>query len=293
MTLVDSSYLESIVKAAIAEDLGSGDITTALTVPRSTIAKASIVTREPLVVAGMAIPHEVFFGVTYPEYWGIWDEDLLCTEYEPLCKDGDTLEAGAALAQIEGPAHSILTGERVALNFLQRMSGIATMTRRYVELVAGTKARIVDTRKTTPGLRRLEKYAVAVGGGHNHRFGLSDGILIKDNHIAVAGGVAAAVSAAKAGAPHTLKIEVEVDTINQLDEAITAGADVVLLDNMSVEMLREAVELAAGRVLLEASGGVNEENVRAIAETGVDIISVGALTHSARAIDISMEITCQ
>ncbi|OFX17906.1 MAG: nicotinate-nucleotide diphosphorylase (carboxylating), partial [Armatimonadetes bacterium RBG_16_58_9] len=184
----------------------------------------------------------------------------------------------------------ILTGERVALNFLQRMSGVATVTSRYVELVAGTKARIVDTRKTTPGLRVLEKYAVRVGGGFNHRFGLSDGILIKDNHIAAAGGIGAAVSAARKSAPHTLRIEVEVDSVNQIDEAIESGADALLLDNMSPALLTQAVELVAGRALIEASGGVTLDNARAIAEAGVDLISVGALTHSAPALDISLDL---
>lgn len=281
MMVLDYRYLKTIVKAALAEDVGSGDITTQLTVPAETRACGVIVCKQDAVVAGIPVVEAVFRAAD-PEL------DITITK----C-DGDRAHSGEQLACISGAARSLLTGERVALNFLQRMSGIATLTAAYVELVAGTKARIVDTRKTTPGLRELEKYAVTVGGGHNHRFGLSDGILIKDNHIAVAGGVVAAVKAAKAGAPHTLKIEVEVDTINQLDEAISAGADAVLLDNMSVETLREAVELAAGRVLLEASGGVSETNVRQIAETGVDLVSVGALTHSPKAVDISMEITTQ
>jgi nicotinate-nucleotide pyrophosphorylase (carboxylating) len=276
---LDPMYVRLMAKEALAEDVGSGDITTLLTVPQEATASAAIIAREDMVVAGLPIARAVF---------KMLDKNARLSD--TLC-DGDRAAAGQHIASVIGAARALLTGERVALNFLQRMSGIATMTARYVDLVAGTKARIVDTRKTTPGLRRLEKYAVTVGGGHNHRFGLSDGVLIKDNHIATAGGVTAAVLAAKKNAPHTLKIEVEVETLSQLEEATTAGADAVLLDNMSIETLRQAVEVAADLVLLEASGGVNEENVREIAETGVDLISVGALTHSAPAVDISMEIT--
>jgi len=210
--------------------------------------------------------------------------------FEPDKIDGSPVEPGDKIANVSGSARAILAAERVALNFLQRMSGIATLTRKYVDLVSHTGAKIADTRKTTPGFRRLEKYAVTVGGGVNHRFNLSDGVLIKDNHIAAAGSITAAVTAAKKAAPHLLKIECEVSTLNQLDEAIAAGADVILLDNMPLDLLRQAVELGAGRVITEASGGVNESNVAAIAETGVDIISVGALTHSVRALDISLEL---
>jgi len=196
---------------------------------------------------------------------------------------------GQALAVVEGRSRSLLAGERIALNFLQRLSGIATKTAYFVSLVEGTKAKVVDTRKTTPGLRALEKYAVRVGGGYNHRFGLYDGVLIKDNHIIAAGGVRNAVTAAKAGAPHTLKVEVEVRTLDELTEALDSGADAVLLDNMDIETMRQAVEITAGRAVLEASGGVTEQTIADIAATGVDLISVGALTHSVKSLDIGLD----
>lgn len=278
MTGLDKTYLSTMAKSALAEDIGHGDITSEFTIPADTTAQARIVCKESIVVAGMPVAEAVFAAA---------DARIVAAD---AMRDGERAMPGDELASLTGPARSLLAGERVALNFLQRMSGIATLTARYVELVSGTGARIVDTRKTTPGLRRLEKYAVTVGGGFNHRFGLSDGILIKDNHIAVAGSVTAAIQAARKRAPHTLKIEVEVDSLDKLEEAISAGADIVMLDNMSVDAMREAVRLARGRVALEASGGINESNVREIAETGVDIISVGALTHSARAVDISMDI---
>ena len=272
------SFVESIVKTALAEDIGGGDITTALTIPRESIATGVIVAREQGVLCGLDVVRATFDAV---------DPEIVLEE---IADDGSRLSAGDTIATLSGRTRGILSGERVALNFLQRMSGIATATARYVESVSHTKARIVDTRKTTPGLRVLEKYAVRVGGGFNHRFGLSDGVLIKDNHLAAAGGVATAVSAAKKQAPHTLRIEVEVGSLNQLDEAVEAGADAVLLDNMTPDVMREAVELVGGTVILEASGGVSEENVVEIAETGVDIISVGALTHSVRALDISLDL---
>jgi nicotinate-nucleotide pyrophosphorylase (carboxylating) len=278
MTGLDPLYIESVVKAALREDVGSGDITTLLTVPENTRATGEVVTKEDGVLCGQDVAWAVF-----PTLHG-------GDAYEICLRDGVRVRPGDVPARVSGDARGILTAERIALNFLQRMSGIATLTARYVDLVSHTKAKIVDTRKTTPGLRRLEKYAVTVGGGFNHRFGLSDGILIKDNHIAVAGGVRKAVEAAKARAPHTLKIEVEVVDLDMLREAIDSGADAVLLDNMPLEMMREAVAISDGRVLLEASGGVNESTVAAIAETGVDLISVGALTHSAPALDISLEV---
>lgn len=278
MTGLDTIYIESVVKAALAEDIGSGDITTLLTIPEQARVTGSIKAKAEGVLAGVEVACAVFAAL---------DSRL---QFEAAIEDGAGLAPGDRIATIDGSARSILSAERVALNFLQRMSGIATLTAKYVELVSHTKARIVDTRKTTPGLRRLEKYAVTVGGGFNHRFGLSDCILIKDNHIAAAGGITAAVTAAKRRAPHTLKIEVEVTSINQLDEAIHAGADAVLLDNMPLATMREAVEAAGGVVVLEASGGVSDDNVAAIAETGVDLISVGALTHSAPALDISLSL---
>lgn len=207
-----------------------------------------------------------------------------------LVKEGEEVAPGQEVARIKGPARALLTAERTALNFLQHLSGIATRTRRLAGLIADTGARLVDTRKTVPGMRLLAKYAVTVGGGGNHRLGLDDGILIKDNHIKAAGGIAAAVERARALAPHTLRIEVECETLAQVREALQAGADIVLLDNMSPEQVREAARLVAGRALIEVSGGVTEENIRAMALAGADLISVGALTHSVRAVDISMEI---
>ncbi|MEY4240392.1 MAG: hypothetical protein RJA14_88, partial [Pseudomonadota bacterium] len=204
-------------------------------------------------------------------------------------RDGDAFEAGAVLAEVEADARAFLAAERTALNLLGRLCGIATLTQAYVAAVAGTKARIADTRKTTPGLRALEKHAVLCGGGVNHRFGLDDAILIKDNHVAVCGGVGEAVRRARAAVGHLMKVEVEVDSLDQLDEALAAGPDVVMLDNFTLPMLREAVARSAGRVTLEASGGVNLETVRGIAETGVDVISVGALTHSAPALDVGLD----
>ena len=275
---LDPSAVRRIVEAALSEDIGAGDITTALTVPAGTIVNGEIVAREPGVLAGMTVTAMTF----------LLSDNAVA--FAPKLEDGQNFHKGDILANVSGSAKGILAAERVALNFLQRLSGIATRTARFVELVKGTKAKITDTRKTTPGLRILEKYAVRVGGGHNHRFGLSDGVLIKDNHIIAAGGISAAVAAAKAKAPHTLRIEVEVGTPEQLVEAIESGADAVLLDNMSLETIRESVRRANGGVILEVSGGVTELTVREIAETGVDIISIGALTHSVPAIDIALDL---
>lgn len=277
MIELDQAYIDRVVQAALEEDIGHGDITTLITVPSDTGATALLVAKQEGVVAGIAAAEAAFRAV---------DPELV---FRDNITDGRHVTPGKEIAEVSGRAASILTAERVALNFLQHVSGIATLTAKYVSLVLHTNTKILDTRKTTPGLRRLEKYAVCVGGGHNHRFNLSDGVLIKDNHIAAAGSVTAALTAAKRGAPHTLKIECEVTNLDELGEAIAAGADAVLLDNMSVDMLRRAVELAAGRVTTEASGGVNEQAVAAIAETGVDLISVGALTHSAPALDISLQ----
>jgi nicotinate-nucleotide pyrophosphorylase (carboxylating) len=270
--------ITEIVRCALAEDVGTGDITTLLTVPETTVARATLIAKQGGVVAGLPVVGAVFAQVD-PGLTFQWGAD-----------DGDQVEPGRALCAVMGSARSILTGERVALNFVQRLSGIATKTARFVALAAGTKARIVDTRKTTPGLRALEKYAVRVGGGYNHRFGLYDAVLIKDNHIQASGGITPAVQAAFDLAPHTMTVTVECDTLEQVDEAIAAGADIVLLDNMRPEQLAQAVQLVAGQVAIEASGGVNEETVAAIAQTGVDIISVGALTHSAVALDISLDL---
>lgn len=275
--MIDSIILRKTVESALAEDIGSGDISSCLTVPADSVSRAIISAKEDGVIAGLDVAAMAFELV-----------DSTVT-FEAKAYDGDRVLAGTVIAVAEGPSRSLLAAERVALNFLQRLSGIATMAARYVSLVAGTRARIVDTRKTTPGLRALEKYAVKVGGASNHRFALYDGILIKDNHIAAAGGVKNAVSAAKAGAPHTLKVEVEVKNLDQLAEAIAAGADIILLDNMDAATMRRAVEITAGAAVLEASGGVNESTVAEIAATGVDLISVGALTHSVKALDIGMD----
>ena len=268
--------VEQVVAAALAEDVGSGDVTTEAVVDQGEVASATLLLKEPGVVCGLGVAETVFREL---------GDDV---SFEALVEDGTALDRPSAVARVAGPARAILTGERVALNFLGRLSGIATLTRRYVVAVAGTGVTILDTRKTTPGLRALEKYAVACGGGRNHRFGLSDGILIKDNHVRVAGSVATAVERARAASD--LPVEVECDTLEQVRQALAAGVDAMLLDNMSLDDLRTAAELVAGRARLEASGGVTLENVRAVAGTGVDEISVGALTHSARSLDVSLEL---
>ena len=273
---------EDLVDHALAEDWAWGDVTTQALIPAEAEGKATFVAKSSGVVAGLEVVHLVFSRV---------DPSL---KFQALLHDGDKLQRGTGIAIVEGKVAGILRGERVALNFLQRLSGIATETSRYVEAVRGTKARIVDTRKTTPGLRFLEKYAVRAGGGQNHRVHLGDGILIKDNHLAAlrARGldIKASINLAKKNAPHTLKIEVEVTTVDEANEAVAAGADIVMLDNMTVEEMRRAVKSIGGRVLVEASGGVNLDTVRSVAETGVDLISVGALTHSVKALDISLEM---
>ncbi|MBE0543497.1 MAG: carboxylating nicotinate-nucleotide diphosphorylase [Verrucomicrobia bacterium] len=269
------------VRAAFAEDIGSGDATTLATVPPGARATAIMRARAPLVIAGLAFAVAAFQAMS-PR-----------VKVQPLVRDGDRVSAGAAMLKISGPACALLTAERVALNFVQRLSGVATLTAQYVEAVCGTGARILDTRKTTPGWRRFEKYAVVCGGGHNHRFGLHDMVLVKDNHLAALreaqpNAIAAAVNRARKRFPK-LKVEVEADTLKQVAQAVAAGADIILLDNMTLTQLRRAVKLVAGRAKTEASGGVNLKTVRAIAGTGVDFISVGALTHSARAVDIGLD----
>jgi len=280
LAALDSST-SRLLDLALAEDIGGGDVTSMLTVAAGRQARGKLLAKAAGVISGLAVADEVFRRV---------NPTIVFT---PLVADGDTVAEMTPIATIEGPARSLLAGERVALNLLQRLSGVATLTARYVDAVRETKARIVDTRKTTPGLRASEKSAVRHGGGHNHRFGLTDGVLIKDNHLAAVGGadrVARAVCLARQGAPHTLRIEIEVTTLDELAQALEAGADIVLLDNMAIADLRKAVELTAGRALLEASGGVTLESVAEIAATGVDLISVGALTHSAPALDISLEL---
>ena len=271
-------YIEDLVENALSEDVGGGDITTRLTVPHDSRSIATLTAKEAGIVAGMDVVHIVFEKV---------NAKIKCLSFVP---DGNYVKAGDTIAAYEGSTRALLVGERVALNFLQHMCGIATVAYRYTKLVEGTKARVIDTRKTTPGLRILEKYAIRVGGAANHRFGLDDGILIKDNHIEAAGGITEAINAARAGAPHTLRIEVEVVDLDGLREAIDAGAEAVMLDNMNCDTMREAVKIADGRVILEASGGITEDNVAEVAATGVDLISSGALTHSVKALDISLNI---
>jgi nicotinate-nucleotide pyrophosphorylase (carboxylating) len=271
--------IDQAVRAALAEDLGrAGDLTTDAIIPRDATARAVIAARESGVIAGLALARAAFAALSQE------------AQFESWVADGDTVDADAVVARIEGPARAILSAERVALNYLGRLSGVATTTARYAARIAHTKAKVCDTRKTTPTLRAFEKYAVRCGGGANHRFGLDDAVLIKDNHIAVAGGVVPALRAAKAHVGHLVKIEIEVDTLDQLREVLTEGADAVLLDNMAPETLREAAALIAGRMVCEASGGVSLDTIATIAETGVDLVSVGALTHSARVLDLGLDI---
>lgn len=270
--------VQQAVADALAEDLGlSGDITTDATVAPDATADAVIASRQDGVVSGLDLAATAF---------SVLDDGVRFTVVSP---DGARVKKGDIVARISGNARAILTGERVALNYLGRLSGIATLTRRYVDAVDGTKAAIVDTRKTTPGLRTFEKYAVRCGGGRNHRTGLFDAILIKDNHIIAAGGIDAAIERARAYAGHMVKVEIEVDTLEQLARVLQHRVDAVLLDNMAPATLREAVVMVAGRALTEASGGVNLSTVRAVAETGVDLISVGALTHSAPVLDLGLD----
>lgn len=279
---ISTSELHRLVTAALDEDLGRGDITSDLLVPHDLFAAAVIRTRQVGVVAGLNLAGMAFL---------IADERVT---FEPLVEEGTVTEPGQDVAVVRGPARSLLRGERVALNFAQRMSGIATLTAQYVAAVRGTKARIVDTRKTTPGLRALEKYAVRVGGGRNHRRDLGDAVMIKDNHlVAIAKRgmtLPQAVAQMRAELPHTVKIEIEVDRLDQIALALEAGAEIILLDNMLPTQLRKAIELIDGRALTEASGGVNLDTVAAIAASGVDIISVGALTHSAAALDLGLDM---
>ena len=281
MTSLDTKEVREAVERALAEDIGSGDVTTLATVPKTARARAEMRAREPLVVAGLDLAVATFRQLSGK------------LKIERIAADGSKLAAGATLMTVAGPARAILSAERVALNFVQRLSGVATLTAQFVEAVKGMRARILDTRKTTPGWRRLEKYAVACGGGQNHRMGLFDMVLIKDNHLAALQGaapnaIAAAIQRARAAYPK-LEVEVEADTIAQVEQAAEAGADFILLDNMSPQKLRQAVKLVGGRAKTEASGGVTLASVRAIAESGVDFISVGALTHSAGAVDIGLD----
>jgi nicotinate-nucleotide pyrophosphorylase (carboxylating) len=273
--------LARIVRTALAEDVGSGDRTTDGIVSADARCRAQLLIEEPGVVCGVMAARAVFQGL---------DPEVQLT---PLFEEGAQVSGAAPVADLEGPARAILTGERTALNLLGRLCGIATLTRRYVDLVEGRGATILDTRKTTPGLRALEKYAVRCGGGSNHRAGLDDAILVKENHLRLAGGIGPALTALRAAAngSHPLTIEVEAETLGEVAEALDAGVERILLDNMTPDEISAAVELTAGRAKLEASGGISLETVRAYAETGVDFISIGALTHSARSLDVSLEIS--
>ena len=276
---MNAQVVDEIVRRAVAEDVGPGDLTTEACVPAGARGEAVLLVKAPGVLCGHPVARAVF---------ALLDPAV---RYEELVPEGASVAAGTVAARLSGPARALLSGERVALNFLQRLSGIATATRVMAERIAHTQAHLIDTRKTTPGLRYLEKYAVRVGGGFNHRYALFDGVLIKDNHIVVAGGIRQAVAACRRAVPHTCRVEVEVETLAQLDEALDAGAEVIMLDNMSIPLMAEAVQRTAGRALLEASGGIDQNTLQAVAETGVDLISSGALTHSVKALDISMDIT--
>jgi len=270
--------VETLIDLALREDLGPQDITTQSLIKEKDGGSATVLAKEDFLLAGLNIFSRVFFHL---------DESVSVTSF---FKDGEEVKAGNIIAQVEGPLWALLSGERTALNFLQRLSGIATFTRLVVKKVTGYPIKILDTRKTTPGWRVLEKEAVRVGGGFNHRFGLFDGVLIKDNHIQAVGSIAQAIALARSKAPVTLKIEVEVNTLEQLDEALKAKADIIMLDNMSLEDMERAVKKIKGRALVEASGGITLENVASVAKTGVDIISLGALTSAFRAVDISMKL---
>jgi nicotinate-nucleotide pyrophosphorylase (carboxylating) len=277
--LLSAVRIRALVTRALAEDLGSGDLTTRLLFPKAIKAEAVIRAKQEAVLAGLPIAKAVITKM---------DPKL---KFESLAQDGDRVRSGTVVARIMGDGRPLLKGERVALNFLQRLSGIATLTAQFVETVRGTKATILDTRKTTPGLRELEKYAVRMGGGRNHRMNLSEGILIKDNHIALAGSLNRAVEEARRKAPRGLAVEVEATNLKEVEDALSAKANRILLDNMTIPQLKEALLLINGRAITEVSGGVHLNNVREIAATGVDFISIGALTHSAPAVDLSMDIT--
>jgi len=276
---INAINIDEIILNALREDIGTGDITTITTIPANKTAHGKFIAKEDGVICGLEVCERVF---------KLLDDTI---DFKTFLKDGDKVADGEVFAEISGNARNLLTGERTALNILQRMSGIATMTAEFAAQIAGTKAKITDTRKTTPGLRVLEKYAVRIGGGTNHRFNLADGILIKDNHITASGGITQAVKSARANAPHTLKIEVECENMHDVSEAIEAGADIIMLDNMSIDEMRQAVDFIAGRALTEASGNMDEKDLRAVADAGVDIISIGALTRNAKSLDTSLKFT--
>ncbi|WP_321516769.1 carboxylating nicotinate-nucleotide diphosphorylase [Marinifilum fragile] len=270
--------LEYIIEHAFREDIGDGDITTNNLIPENSVAKASMTAKADGVIAGLPIAEKVFKKL---------DPNLI---WKPLVKDGDTIEKGQVIVEMQGSFRALLTGERLALNLMQRMSGIASETAKYVAEVKHTNVQILDTRKTVPGLRTLDKYSVKTGGGTNHRIGLYDLVMIKDNHIKVAGGIAPAVEQIRKSIPNHIKVEVETTNIKEVQEALSAGADIIMLDNMSNEAMTEAVQLVNGKAKTEASGNMNLERLKGVAETGVDFISIGALTHSVKALDISQNI---
>ena len=269
---------EKLIRLALEEDIGPGDITTDALIDKDRVARGMIFAKESLVLAGLQVVQEVFITL---------DPAM---SFDTTFQDGDQVESGDEILTVRGKLRALLTGERTALNFLQRLSGIATLTRQYVSQVAGSSVQLTDTRKTLPGWRRLEKYAVKIGGAHNHRFGLYDGILIKDNHIVACGRISEAIARVRSNQPHLLRIEVEVSDLNQVKEALENGVDVIMLDNMGTDEIREAVRLVGGKALVEISGGITLETLAEVANTGVDIISIGALTHSAKAVDISMRV---
>ena len=280
--MVEINIIKRIIDTALSEDIGHGDITSSILIPEDIPAKGIITAEDDIVLAGLAVAEEVFKRLDG------------AAVFEGLASDGDSVKAGTVIARVSGNGRALLTGERVALNFLQRLSGIAALSKRYADAVRGLPVRISDTRKTTPGLRTLEKYAVRAGGCFNHRYGLFDGILIKENHIALTSGVEEAVSAAKMKSPHTIKVEVEVKNLEEVKAAVKGKADIIMLDNMDIAMMKESVEIIRGQsdreILIEASGGMSLDRVRDVALTGVDIISVGALTHAAAWVNISMDI---
>ena len=276
--MINWSLVDKIIKNALEEDMPYGDITTGILIDSMKNSRAEFIVKEDGVIAGLDVAARVF---------ELLDSKILFTK---LIKDGSSVQKGAIIAEIAGNTGALLKGERTALNILQRLSGIATKTREFCSRVEGTNARIADTRKTTPGMRMLEKYAVRMGGGSNHRYSLSDGILIKDNHIKAAGSIKEAIERVKKNIPHTVKIEVETGTIEQVKEALESGADIIMLDNMSPDIMKKAVEIIGKKALVEASGNISLQNVYDVALTGVDIISVGSLTHSVKSLDISMKI---
>lgn len=271
-------YVKKIIEKALLEDIGPGDVTSEATIPVGSTATAEILAKQDIVLAGLDVSLEVFHFLD------------AAIQFTRFAQDGDRIKSGKVIARVSGSTRVLLAGERVALNLLQHMSGIATLTSKYVEQLKGLSAQALDTRKTLPGLRQLEKYAVRMGGGTNHRFGLYDGVLIKDNHIKAGGSITKAIESARKNANHLLKIEVETKTLDEVREALAAKVDIIMLDNMPLDMIREAVKLINGQVLVEASGNVTFETIREIGETGVDFISSGSLTHSAPAADISMKI---